>query len=398
MTRFRVALLATVATFAPATAQVVTAVTPPISSSTWTDIGSGPLRIWTSGRARYAISDATPAAGMLGFPVSDDPIDVTTTSDVWVISAAPNFTTQVFYAPVTAGGGGGGGGAVTLAANAVAAGAYKSGSFVSGALADGAIATLGTEADTAWATGSGTAIAILKTIAGNTAAGGGAVSLAAGAVHAGAYLSGSVLSGAFADGAETTIGTEADTAWASGNGTVVAILKKISGNTSSITGSTTITGPLGAQTTTAPGVSVTETGVKITAATLGTGGVGGIGWLSDIATHVQDGFDATTLSSRVIPTSNVAPIDCSGTATGTPSNITGLGITTIHGFTIQDENGSVSIGFSLTGTASIGAAGTFTLLPTGQSPNSYTTPVGFGSNHSVSVVSASSAVYTCTAF
>lgn len=72
------------------------------------------------------------------------------------------------------GGSGGGGGAVTMASSAVAAGAYSagafvSGSFLSGALADGAITTLGTEADTAWTSGSGTAIAILKKIAGNLA-------------------------------------------------------------------------------------------------------------------------------------------------------------------------------------------------------------------------------------
>lgn len=76
------------------------------------------------------------------------------------------------------GGGGGGGGAVTLASGAVASGAYSagsmaagafvSGSFVAGALADGAITTLGTEGDTAWTSGSGTAIALLKAIANHT--------------------------------------------------------------------------------------------------------------------------------------------------------------------------------------------------------------------------------------
>lgn len=74
----------------------------------------------------------------------------------------------------SSGSGGGGGGAVTLAAGAVAAGAYTAGSFVSGsfllgALADGAITTMGTEADTAWTSGSGTEISILKSIAGSAA-------------------------------------------------------------------------------------------------------------------------------------------------------------------------------------------------------------------------------------
>jgi hypothetical protein len=60
---------------------------------------------------------------------------------------------------LVAGGGGGGGGAVTLAAGSVSSGAY-----VAGALADGAITTLGTEADAAWTTGSGTGIALLKAV------------------------------------------------------------------------------------------------------------------------------------------------------------------------------------------------------------------------------------------
>lgn len=212
---------------------------------------------------------------------------------------------------------------------------------------------------------------------------------------AGAFVSGSFVAGALADGSIVTMGTEADTAWSgTGSGTEIAILKKIAS-----TGfSGAITSPLGAGAESA-GVAVTLSGTKTTASpALPTGGAGGIGWLSDIDANVQAGFETATTSSRVIPATNVTPIDCSGTATGTATNATGLGITTIHGFTIQNENGSVNIGFSLTGTAVIGAAGTFTLLPTGQSPNSYTTPVGFGSNHSVSVVAPSSAVYTCTAF
>ena len=126
----------------------------------------------------------------------------------------------------------------SIASGAISAGAFSSGSFVSGALVDGAITTIGTEADTAWTSGSGTEIAILKKIAGNTAAGGGAVTLASGAVAAGAYsagsfVSGALLSGALADGAITTMGTEADVAWTSGSGTEIAILKKIAGNTAS---------------------------------------------------------------------------------------------------------------------------------------------------------------------
>lgn len=444
-----VSTLAIVAALASnaATAQVVTAVTPPLPSATWTDIGTGPLRIWASGRARYAISDATPAAGMAGFPVSDDPIDVTTTSDVWVISAAPQYVTQVFYAPVTAGGGGGGGGgAVTMAANAVAAGAYKSGSFVSGALADGSIVTLGTEADTAWATGSGTAIAILKTIAGNTAAGGGAVSLAAGAVHAGAYLAGSVLSGAYADGAETTIGTEADAAWASGNGTVVAILKKISGNTAGsgglavtdesafTAGSSQLTPVGGIFYSTIPLLTNGQQGAValtnnrnmfvdvLTTSNLYlalTSGVGTPGTGPAPTTGVQVmGVDAgsvprailTDTAGRVImtPTPNVTPTDCSGTITsgGTAQSLI-TAAATIHGFTVSnvDSTHNEPLWISFTGTAAAYAGSgtpTSTALPapavtTFSGQGTYTTPYGFGTNHAVSIVGGTTGHgFTCT--
>lgn len=140
-----------------------------------------------------------------------------------------------------------------------AAGAFVSGSFLSGAFADGAINTMGTQADTAWASGSGTEIAILKKIANNTNTFTGAVTIASGGVAAGAYsvgafVSGSFLAGAYADGSITTIGTEADTAWASGSGTVIAILKKIAGNTA-----------VGGAVTIAAGADVSEGNITDTA-------------------------------------------------------------------------------------------------------------------------------------
>ena len=77
----------------------------------------------------------------------------------------------------------------------------------------------------------------------------------AGSVASGAYSSGSFVAGALADGAIATIGTEADTAWASGNGTVVAILKKIAGNSSEtgFTPSLSYSTPLSVTTTSTPG-------------------------------------------------------------------------------------------------------------------------------------------------
>jgi len=315
-----------------------------------------------------------------------------------------------FAQAINPGGGGGGGGgcsspcAVTQASGSVAAGAYSAGafatgSFVAGALADGAITTLGTEADTAWVSGSGTAIAILKKIAGNTATFNGAVTIASGGVAAGAYSSGSFVAGALADGAIVTLGTEADTAWASGNGTAIAILKKIATNTAAFSGAVTISGPLGPSTASTAAVAITDTGAPITGQTLGAGGQGLIGWDSQIAAYVQEGYDATTNSNRVISTSNVTPIACGGTATSSASNVANLGTTSIHGFTIQNENATVSLSFSLTGTASIGANNTFTLVGTTEvGSNSYSTPYGFGSNTNVSVIAPSSVVYTCTAW
>lgn len=76
-------------------------------------------------------------------------------------------------------------------------------------------------------------------------------SVASGAYSAGAFVSGSFVAGALADGAITTIGTEADTAWVSGSGTEIAILKKIAGNTASFSGVVTNAGTFAVQNTAA---------------------------------------------------------------------------------------------------------------------------------------------------
>jgi hypothetical protein len=95
---------------------------------------------------------------------------------------------------------------------------------------------------------------------------------------------------------------------------------------------------------------------------------------------------------------NVTPADCSGQATTGPVNITGLGIATIHGFTIKNEDTTISLCMSLTGTAACAATGSYTLVGYAQpGPSSYTTPPGFGSNHAVSIKAASGTPnYTCT--
>ena len=70
----------------------------------------------------------------------------------------------------------------------------------------------GTQADAAWASGNGTVIALLKAIVAAAASGGGGGG--GGAVTV-------------ASGADVSLGAIGDTAWASGNGTVIALLKAL---------------------------------------------------------------------------------------------------------------------------------------------------------------------------
>lgn len=114
-------------------------------------------------------------------------------------------------------GGGGGGGAVTIA--------------------NGADVTQGAIADAAYSSGSGTIVSILKGIFGKT----NTIDSAQGTVSDAAY------SGT-GNGTEisiakriaqfvTAIGAIGDAAWSSGNGTVIAVLKAISGSNTTIAGS-----------------------------------------------------------------------------------------------------------------------------------------------------------------
>jgi hypothetical protein len=59
-------------------------------------------------------------------------------------------------------------------------------------------------------------------------------SISSGAVASGAFASGSLASGAGTDGWNVTEGTKADSAWSSGSGSIVAILKTVATNTGSI--------------------------------------------------------------------------------------------------------------------------------------------------------------------
>lgn len=125
------------------------------------------------------------------------------------------------------GGGSGGGGAVTLASGAVASGAYSSGSIASGAVASGAYAS-------------------------------------------GAFASGAAASGSWVDGAIVTLGTEADAAWVSGNGTVIALLKNMAaGIAGSIPAGTNLIGNVGSATGSAPPSAAVYLGANASGATGG---------------------------------------------------------------------------------------------------------------------------------
>ena len=96
-------------------------------------------------------------------------------------------------------------------------------------------------------------------------------------------------------------------------------------------------------------------------------------------------------------TINVTPTDCSISLTtgGTAQNIIAASAT-LHGFTISNIDTSAGSGepvwISFTGTAAASTAGSYPLAaPTATTfanLSSYTTPLGFGVNHAISVVAA----------
>jgi type 1 fimbria pilin len=103
---------------------------------------------------------------------------------------------------------------------------------------------------------------------------------------------------------------------------------------------------------------------------------------------------------------NVTPNDCSGTITaGGTAQVAITAKTALHGFTIANIDSTAGSGeplwFSFTGTATPSAVGSYPLpSPTATTFvgfGSYTTPMGFGTNHALSVVGATSThKYSCT--
>lgn len=117
-------------------------------------------------------------------------------------------------------------------------------------------------------------------------------------------------------------------------------------------------------------------------------------------------YPASAQSTSVQSAVNVTPRDCSVAITtgGTAQNII-TASPSIHGFVIMNvdnTNGSGEpVGVSFTGTASIGASGTYVLAApvatTYAFPGSFSTPLGFGPNHSVSVIAATTGhIISCT--
>jgi hypothetical protein len=139
-------------------------------------------------------------------------------------------------------------------------------------------------------------------------------------------------------------------------------------------------------------------------ATKAASGVFVAGAIADLA-HGQGTMAASVpvaiaSNQSAMPTSgavNVTPTDCSVTLTtgGTAQNAF-TAQTTLHGFTISNIDATSGSGepvwFSFTGTAVAGAAGSYPLAaPTATTfanPTSYTTPPGFGTNHALSVIAA----------
>jgi hypothetical protein len=153
----------------------------------------------------------------------------------------------------------------------------------------------------------------------------------------------------------TGTGTPADAAWTSGNGSQIAILKSISTNVSA---------PI-------------PTGTNV---------IGGV-------------FGAP----------NVTPTDCSVAITtgGTAQNLPNLGLATIHGVTIANIDAAAGSGepvwISLTTTAAAATIASYPLAPpaatTFAGNGSYSTPMGFGVNHAISVVAATTGhKISCTAW
>jgi hypothetical protein len=141
---------------ASATTQPVSGTVASTQSGAWT---VNPTTIGTWGLSASTQNTATPTNGQLAVGQFNTTPTVITSGNVSPFQLDTNGNLLVNVKA-----GGAGGGAITAAASSYAAGAFSAGAGV-----DGWDLTQGTKADAAWTSGSGSVVAVLKTIAGNSA-------------------------------------------------------------------------------------------------------------------------------------------------------------------------------------------------------------------------------------
>lgn len=115
--------------------------------------------------------------------------------------------------------------------------------------------------------------------------------------------------------------------------------------------------------------------------------------------------NTTTTIGQVGGQVNITPTDCSGTISsgGTAQSLISAN-SSLHGFTLQNIDASAGSGediwFSLTTTAAASTAQSYGLIPpasTTTQGGSYTTPLGLGTNHAVSIIAATTGhKFSCT--
>jgi hypothetical protein len=314
-------------------------------------------------------------------------------------------------------------GTIRIASGGVASGALASGSVASGAMVD-----LGSQADAACGTDNGTCSAIALIKRGNQTATTTATAVQA-AIPAGTNPIGAIF-GPTADGSAASTAPVLTAGTTDGTATGAVAIPKISAGGLVSTDGSAVTQPVSAASLPLP--TGAATAAKQPA--LGTAGtsstdvitVQGIASGTPQPTSqsgtwtVQPGNTANTTAWKVDgsavtqPVSgtvtgngaaNVTATDCSGTITsgGTAQNAF-TAQTTLHGFTIANvdtgHNAEV-LWISFTTTAAASSAGSYPLpAPTATTFagfGSFTTPPGFGTNHAVSIIGATTGhVFSCT--
>lgn len=194
-----------------------------------------------------------------------------------------------------------------------------------------------------------------------------------------------------ADGSDVTLGAKADSAWSSGSGSVIALLKNLAASLSTI---------------------ATNTGAAIPAGSNLIGYFGGDGTAGTASTHVLTiqgiasmtavKVDNSAVTQPVQGQANVTPTDCSGTITsGATAQNAFTAQTTLHGFTIVniDTSAAEVMWISFTTTAAANTAQSYMLNPASATAagGSFSSPLGFGLNHALSVIAATTGhKFSCT--